>query len=577
MLQFVKKWFSKQCAPTQRSYRPTLEVLENRQLLSASAVISNSVLVIQGTDANELISVAPVVGSTSVVEVKISVIDPTTFATIGSPTLDKKFDIGKVTKIQMSGLGGVDVLINNTAIQSEQFGGKGNDILAGGGANDTLRGEAGDDRYAFPTANFTNLGSDTVIENDGDGTDTLDFSAIGTNVKLDMAINAVAQNVASNLTLTLKGPIENAQGSAYGDSLRGNALNNYINGGGGEDSLEGREGDDTLVGASGNDTYVFANTNHTILGTDTIGEGSGAGADAKDTLNFSGMDAGVTVDLAAVYAQGVNGQLLLILTDGLGIENVIGSNFIDHLTGNARNNTLDGRADNDVIEGRQGDDTLIGGAGTDFFDFNNTNGEYLGADTVVESLGVNDTSLDTLNFEGMQGAVTIDLGLANTMQEVVYKQLKLTLTDAGGIEGVYGWLYNDVIKGNARDNMLDGQGGNDTLYGYGGKDLLIGGGNVVGDSNGSDDDYIYGGDGDDDLRGGNGNDHLFGEAGTDTLYGGLGADFLNGGFDGCQDTLYGYTVNNNSDGDVDTLITNGYTSQSPEDLAYGDSMDVIQQ
>jgi Ca2+-binding RTX toxin-like protein len=445
---------------TKRCFKPTLEALENRQLLSAGAAISNSVLVIKGTDKDESISVAPVVGSPSLVEVKISLIDPNTFATIGSPTLDKQFDISKVTKIQMSGFGGVDVLVNNTAIASEQFGGLGNDILAGGSANDILRGEAGDDTYAFSAANLNKLGSDTVIENAGEGTDMLDFTFFGTNVKLDMASNAVAQEVAGNLKLTLNGPIENVQGSAYDDSLRGNALNNYINGGGGDDTLEGRQGDDTLIGNRGNDTYVFANPN----------------------------------------------------------------------------------------------------------------GEYLGADTVIEgNWYANDTSVDTFNFAGMQGGLTIDVGLANTLQEVVYKQLKLTLADAGGIENVIGTRLADTIKGNARDNFLSGLDGNDTLYGYAGKDTLDGG---------SGNDYLYGGDDNDTLFGGDNDDHLFGEAGTDKLYGGLGADFLNGGFDGCQDTLYGNDEANNPDGAVDTLIRNGYSSgfgnQTFEDLVFGDSQDIIQ-
>jgi Ca2+-binding RTX toxin-like protein len=454
-----------------QSFRPTLEALEDRRLLSASAVISNSVLVIQGTDAHERISVVPVVGS-PMVQVKISNIDPNTHANIGSPVLDKQFLTAKFTKIEMYGYGGNDVLSNATAIPSDQRGGFGNDTLYGGFANDTL------------------------------------------------------------------------------------------------------------YGGGDNDTYMFSNPDDDNLGTDTIGEGLDANDTSVDTLDFSGMQGGVTIDLALANTVQtvVPGQLSLKLTNAGGIENVIGSNFNDWLRGNARNNTLDGRADADFLEGRQGDDVLIGGAGNDHFDFGNPNKEYLGADTVNESLGVNDDSIDYLVFNlagsaiNAVGGLKIDLGLANTMQEVVYGQLKLTLTDANGIEGVYGTNgAGDVIKGNARDNHLFGLGGNDTLYGFGGNDYLEGG---------PQNDYVYGGDGDDTLLGSDGDDHLYGEAGTDTLWGGLGADFLNGGFDGCQDKLYGNNPDTNSDGAVDTLIQNGYTSgygnQPPEDLVYGDSLDIIQ-
>ena len=47
------------------------------------------------------------------------------------------------------------------------------------------------------------------------------------------------------------------------------------------------------------------------------------------------------------------------------LENVIGSEFDDSLTGNSGNNNLTGRDGNDVISGGEGDDFITGSNGTD--------------------------------------------------------------------------------------------------------------------------------------------------------------------------------------------------------------------
>src|SRR5207244_800306 len=56
-------------------------------------------------------------------------------------------------------------------------GGRGNGILKGGSGNDTLKGGTGDDHYVFAGT----WGTDTLIENAGEGTDTLDFTALDLN------------------------------------------------------------------------------------------------------------------------------------------------------------------------------------------------------------------------------------------------------------------------------------------------------------------------------------------------------------------------------------------------------------
>ena len=75
--------------------------------------------------------------------------------------------------------------------------------------------------------------------------------------------------------------------------------------------------------------------------------------------------------------------------------------------------------------------------------------------------------------------------------------------------------YDDVLRGNAKDNHILAKGGDDWVYGDGGDDLLRGA---------SGDDFLYGGAGDDLIDGSNGDDLLSGGEGNDILRGGRGDD-----------------------------------------------------
>jgi large repetitive protein len=74
------------------------------------------------------------------------------------------------------------------------------------------------------------------------------------------------------------------------------------------------------------------------------------------------------------------------------------------------------------------------------------------------------------------------------------------------VENITGTQYQDVITGDASNNIIDGRDGDDILSG------------------GAGDDTLYGADGDDDLSGGEGNDTFYVGDGDNTIDGGAGDD-----------------------------------------------------
>lgn len=215
------------------------------------------------------------------------------------------------------------------------FGGAGDDVLAGGGGDDTLDGGGGIDwvSYSLAEAGVTVDLSLTVAQDTGDGRDTL------------IAIEYIG-------------------GSAFSDVLVGNSISNGMLGGDGQDWLRGGGGADTLVGGNGDDSlWGEAGDDHFDggLGNDTIDGGAGS-----DTADYTSATSRVEVDLSIIEDQLTRGAGVDTL---ISIENLIGSNFDDVLTGSVGGNILRGGDGADVIRGGGGADALFGGAGADLFVF----------------------------------------------------------------------------------------------------------------------------------------------------------------------------------------------------------------
>ena len=116
-------------------------------------------------------------------------------------------------------------------------GNAGNNVLVGLGGNDTLKGMAGNDTI------IGGDGDDNL--NGGDGNDTVDYSAAGGPLRLNLSeFSARIIGEPFNDVLVY---IENAIGSAFVDELRGDQFNNVFCGGGGGDRISGLGGSDTFV------------------------------------------------------------------------------------------------------------------------------------------------------------------------------------------------------------------------------------------------------------------------------------------------------------------------------------------
>jgi Ca2+-binding RTX toxin-like protein len=176
-------------------------------------------------------------------------------------------------------------------------------------------------------------------------------------------------------------------GTFIGETLMGTPGDDLIQGLEGSDTISGGDGDDILFGGNKDDPEAFADGNDDLIGgngNDTLIGGNGAdlmfgeagddlffpgsgtdlidGADGIDTVDYSTSDVAVQVNLATptnlTGGHADADQLILV-------ENLVGSNFDDTLTGDPSSNVISGGAGNDVIVGGAGNDTINGDAGDD--------------------------------------------------------------------------------------------------------------------------------------------------------------------------------------------------------------------
>lgn len=190
---------------------------------------------------------------------------------------------------------------------------------------------------------------------------------------------------------------------------------------------------------SGN-ANISGNTLNNVLYSGTGNNILNGGA-GQDTVSYANSGSGVRVGLSVTTAQATLGSGSDTL---ISIENLIGSNFGDTLTGNAGANAINAGAGADVLTGGAGNDTLTGGSGDDTFIFDAAKGN---------------SNIDTLTDFKVSGSdkIVLDddiftaLGAVGTTSGVALKagtfQLGTAANDAGDriiYDQTSGKLYYDA-------------------------------------------------------------------------------------------------------------------------------------
>lgn len=202
-----------------------------------------------------------------------------------------------------TGFSGSDVADNIVGIS-------GQDLILGGGGNDTIDAGASADLL------YGNKGLDFIVGGDGD--DTI-FGGqnggveSGTPLALRTGVETISGGAGADIIYGNHGT-DLLVGDADADTLFGGQDNDTLSGGAGADSLLGNKGDDSLVGGSGADTFRSGTAN----GNDTIADFNAAEGDRIN--NFSNVAAFTDTAEGAfiTYADGSTVTLIGVSVASLG-------------------------------------------------------------------------------------------------------------------------------------------------------------------------------------------------------------------------------------------------------------------
>ncbi len=342
----------------------------------------------------------------------------------------------------------------------------GMDTLDGGFGEDTLEG---------------GHGGDTLIGGDGGDTASYAGSMMGVTVRLHSQqamggdaegdvfgrlVRATYPNDDGDIVVEMVPDIERLTGSAHDDILAGDSRANIIMGGdghdrlyggpgGGDDVLHGDKGNDRIFGGKGDDMLRGGDGNDHLWGnsgTDIYdgGKGNDTIYASKDDTNIDGGEGNDTLS----YARLEDTPGPITLSGGIsGIENIIGSQDDDTITGDTGKN---------VIEGGEGGDTMISGGIT---------AEH-GKDTLSyasSDAGVRVTLRDTADTGNNDNWINASRGHASGDRVTAGGR------DAQRFFDIKGSTHDDDLTGDNRGNNLMGGDGDDELTGMAGADIIEGG------------------------------------------------------------------------------------------------------
>jgi Ca2+-binding RTX toxin-like protein len=313
-----------------------------------------------------------------------------------------------------------------------------NNSFRGLGGNDFFDGGAGFDEMRYDRdANYGGTAGVTVDLDNGTGT--------GGNIQ-----GTATDGFGNTDTLV---NVEWVRGSSQGDSITGSDADNRLLGLGGNDFLFGEGGDDFLDGGAGNDTIDTGDndglgngdTVYGSTGNDTIIYTNSTAAVAGQSLNYSGLNAGITVDIngganTASVNKGANGTDTI--TDIANPLNGTGNGWFD-LHGTNHNDTFNLALDQGQWM------SVTGGVGNDTF---NVSGDgIIRIDYRSSTSGINaNLATGAVSDDGLGGSDTI----------------------TGFILEIRGSDHTDTIVGSDNDESFIGRAGNDSINGGDGFDRI---------------------------------------------------------------------------------------------------------
>lgn len=312
---------------------------------------------------------------------------------------------------------------------------------------------------------------------DGGGTDSLDLSAFGGGVRIDLTPggwtrfdparlavvglssatpDGLSYEAPGNLAFALQPDagdlrplIENATGGGGQDTITGNAAANRLEGGGGADRMFGGAGDDLLLGGEGDDRAAGS------AGADTLemgaGDDTGLGRSGDDLLlGFAGSDLLRGMDGADTLHGG-----------RIGFPDVDGTGGADTLLGMGGDDVLFGGEGDDDLRGGMGDDLLSGGDGPDWLRGGEGADTFIGGGESDRLSSQHDGAADVFVFrldgqEGMDVISGFESGIDFVHLEIEPQDFAFELSHRASTAAVT--ILYDIASGNWLLVDLDGSG-----------------------------------------------------------------------------------------------------------------------
>jgi subtilisin-like proprotein convertase family protein len=234
---------------------------------------------------------------------------------------------------------------------------------------------------------------------------------------------------------------------------------------------------------STNNTYIYTNEFAKLArgGRATLTDTTGI-----DAINAAAITSNSKVNLTPGAVSTLAGKFLTINANTV-IENAFTGDGNDILTGNNGDNLLyggrgndniNGGAGKDIIIGAQGNDTLTGGTNTDkFVIYQDSNSSDVVTDFTLEEqiqlVGFSQIkSFSDLTFTQTGANTIINLGNGQTL---ILNNINFNKLSEGNFitNTNYGDSGNDILRGNARNDVIYLQGDKDNIYGGIGSDRFV--------------------------------------------------------------------------------------------------------